>query len=247
MMKHLFCCGSLLICLAAASLAQNTAGDAVPPPDAAPSPVAAPAAPAQTAAPAQNAVVAPATTVVPEAPPKRKSGKSSDASAAPAPAKGAPAPYVIGSLDVLSIRVWNNANLTQLYDVRPDGVISMPLIGEVKADGLTVEALTQVLTTKLKDYLTDPDVNIQVAKINSKRYYILGEGAARSGAFPLVEPITVMEALSNAGGFRDFANTKKIYILRGSQKFNFNYKEVSQGKHLEQDIQIQNGDKIFIP
>ena len=154
---------------------------------------------------------------------------------------------MIGALDVLAIKVWNNPNLTQLVDVRPDGMISLPLIGEVKADGLTVEALRQLLTTRLDQFLTDPEVDIQVTKINSKRYFILGEGALRAGAFSLTEPMTVMEALSNAGGFRDFANVKKIYVLRGAKKFPFNYKEVSQGKHLEQDIQIENGDRIIIP
>jgi polysaccharide export outer membrane protein len=126
-------------------------------------------------------------------------------------------------------------------------MISLPLIGEVKADGSTVEELRKTLTAKLSEFLTEPEIDIQVTKINSKKYLILGEGANRPGAFPLTEPITVMEALSNAGGFRDFANPKKIYILRGSQRFDFNYKDVSKGKHLEQDIQIQNGDRIFIP
>ena len=157
--------------------------------------------------------------------------------------------YVIGSLDVLAIKVWNNQNLTGLYDVRPDGMISLPLVGEVKSDGLTCDDLRRVLiTAKISDYITDPDVSIDIAKINSKKYYIMGEGAARPGPQPLTEPITVMEALATAGGLADFqANLKKIYVLRGTKKFYFNYNEVSQGKHLEQNIQIQNGDMIFIP
>jgi polysaccharide export outer membrane protein len=174
-------------------------------------------------------------------PPARIAG----ASGAPAPANTG-APYVIGPLDVLSIRVWGNQNLTGLVDVRPDGMISMPLIGELKADGTTVQQLRDMVTTKLLDFLNKPEVDIQVARINSKRFYIFGE-VGRSGEFPLVGTTTVLDALSNAGGFRDFANQKKIYILRGTQKLFFNFKDVKNGKHMEQNIQIQNGDRIFVP
>jgi polysaccharide export outer membrane protein len=85
-----------------------------------------------------------------------------------------------------------------------------------------------------------------VARVNSKRYFIFGE-VGRGGEFPLIADTTVLEALSNTGGFREFANPKKIYVLRGTKKLKFNYKDVSQGKHMEQNIFLENGDKIFVP
>jgi polysaccharide biosynthesis/export protein len=168
----------------------------------------------------------------------------------PAPGKK---PYVIGPMDVLVVTVWNNANLSGPKDVGPDGMISMPLIGEVKADGLTQKQLQDAIAERLKEakFLNTPEVNVQVARVNSKRYFVYGE-VGRTGEFPLIQETTVMDALSNVGGFRDFANPKKIYIQRvlpsgESKKFNFNYKDVSQGKHLEQNIVLENGDRIFVP
>ena len=160
--------------------------------------------------------------------------------------KSTEGPYVIGPLDVLYVRVWGNQNLTGLVDVRPDGMISMPLIGEIKADGVTVSVLRESLRAKLEDFLIKPEVDVQVTKVNSKKFYIFGE-VGKPGEFPLVGALTVLDALSNAGGFRDFANQKKIYILRGTKKLPFNYKEVSQGKHMEQNIKLENGDRIFVP
>jgi polysaccharide export outer membrane protein len=251
-MKHLFR-GSLLICLLAGaclaqSAAQSNAGEGPASPSTASPAAPAPAPPAQNSSAAGPTGPAPVPAPIPQNPPKPKSGaKAPEPSGAPGAAKAASAPYVIGSLDVLQIKVWNNANLTGLVDVRPDGMISLQLIGEVKADGLTVAELREQLKAKLNQFLTDPEVDVDVAKINSKRYYILGEGVLRAGAYPLTEPVTIMEALSNAGGFQAFANLKKIYLMRGSQKFPFNYKDVSRGKHLDQDIQVQNGDRIYVP
>lgn len=156
------------------------------------------------------------------------------------------APYIIGPLDVLYIKVWNNAQLTSPYDVRPDGMLSMPLIGEVKADDLTVAQLTEKLKMRLSEFLKDPVVDIQVAKINSKRYFVYG-GVAKPGEFPLVGKTTVMDALSMVGDFKDFANRKKIRIQRGSQIMYFNYNDVSRGKHMEENVVLQNGDRIFVP
>jgi polysaccharide export outer membrane protein len=174
-------------------------------------------------------------------PPARRA----DASAAGASTPGA-APYVIGPLDVLFVRVWGNQNLTGLVDVRPDGMLSMPLIGEMKADGATVAEVREMIRARLEDFLIKPEVDVQVTKVNSKKFYIFGE-VGRQGEFPLIGSITVLDALSNSGGFRDFANTKKIYILRGTQKLFFNYKEVSNGKRMEQNIKLLNGDRIFVP
>jgi polysaccharide export outer membrane protein len=147
---------------------------------------------------------------------------------------------------VLYVRVWNQPNLSGIEDVGPDGVISMPLIGEIKADGLTVGQLKAAITARLNDFLNSPEVSVAVTKINSKSVLLIG-GVARPGKFPLNEKTTVLDAIASAGGFRDFANQKKVYVLRNGKKFPFNYKEVIQGKHLEQNIELQNGDQIVVP
>ncbi|HZL57789.1 MAG TPA: polysaccharide biosynthesis/export family protein [Bryobacteraceae bacterium] len=159
---------------------------------------------------------------------------------------GATASYVIGSLDVLEIRIWENDKLSATYPVRPDGMISMPLAGEIRAAGLTVEEFREAVKTRLKDFMIDPTVNIQVARVNSKNFYIEGE-VVHTGEFPLIRNLTVLDALSSAGGFREFAKRNKIYVLRGAQLFRFDYNKVSRGKHMEQNIQILNEDHIIVP
>ncbi len=165
-------------------------------------------------------------------------------------------PYIIGPEDVLYIKVWDQGNLSGPVTVGPDGMISLQLIDEVKADGLTPQMLKAVLTEKLKKFIVTPEVNVQVLGVHSRKYIIQGE-VGRPGTYPLIGPTTVMEALVNGGRFNEFANPKKIYVLRSwrdpqtkqieTKKFNFNYKEVSHGKRMEQNIQIQNGDQIFVP
>ena len=179
---------------------------------------------------------------LPDLPPTRKPS----AGQAPEKTDATEKRYVIGSLDVLYIRVWNNQNLTGPVDVRPDGMISLPLVGELKADGLTVAELRDVIKAHLSDFLNSPEVDVQVTRVNSKKVYLVG-AVNRPGPLLLISSMTVSEALFSAGGFRDFANQKKIYVLRGTKKFNFNYKEVILGKHLEQDIRLENGDKIIVP
>jgi len=156
-------------------------------------------------------------------------------------------PYVIGSLDVLDIKVWNAPNLSGFFEVGPDGMISMPLLGEIRGDGLTKEELTRVIRNLLATsvFTEPPEVNVQVARVNSKKYYMFG-GVNRPGEFPLLGPMTILDAFANAGGFHDFANKKHIYVLRCDKKIMFNFNEVSQGKHMEQNILLQNGDRIFV-
>lgn len=154
--------------------------------------------------------------------------------------------YTIGPEDSLYVRVWHEPDLSGTLDVRPDGYISMQLIGEMKVDGMSLSELSAAITKRLQDFIKNPEVNVQLLRVNSKKYTIQGE-VNRPGSYPLTGPVTILEALVNASGFRDFANTKKIYLLRGSQRFNFNYKQVSKGKNLEQNIQVQNGDQIFVP
>jgi polysaccharide biosynthesis/export protein len=156
--------------------------------------------------------------------------------------------YVIGPLDVLYIKVWNQAQLSGTVDVRPDGILSMPLIGEVKADGSTAAQLKEAIEARLKDFLNNPEVDVQVAKVNSKRYFVYG-GVGRPGEFPLIETTTIMDALSVVGGFKDFAKPTKITIKRGNETFHFNYKDFSKGKNMDKNanIELQNGDRIFVP
>jgi polysaccharide biosynthesis/export protein len=158
--------------------------------------------------------------------------------------------YVIGAQDVLDISVWKEPELTRTIPVRPDGKISMPLLNDVQAAGLTPMQLGAQITASLKKFVTDPQVTIIVTAINSQRIYILGE-VGRPGAFPLLPNMTVLEALTSAGGFTQFANVKKIYILRkenGKQdKYPFNYKEVINGKAPDQNIILRVGDTIVVP
>jgi polysaccharide export outer membrane protein len=173
--------------------------------------------------------------------------KTGQPAAKPAVSNADPS-YVIGAEDVLGVSVWGDNRLSGNYLVRPDGRISVPLIGEVMATGLTPGALENAIAEQLKqkDILKRPQVTVQVNQINSKKYFILGE-VLKPGPNPLVVPTTVLEALVNAGGFKDFANVKKIEVIRGQQHFQFNYKDVIHGKHTEQNILLKPGDIITVP
>jgi polysaccharide export outer membrane protein len=157
-----------------------------------------------------------------------------------------PDKYQIGPEDLLFIRVWREPDFTLPVAVRPDGKITMPLIGEVTASGQSPLQLTAALKESLTQYLNNPDVNVFVTEVRSKKFYIDGE-MNRPGSFPLVTPTSVLEALSRGGGFREFANTKRIRVLRGGLVRRFNYKDVTKGKHLEQNIAVENGDHIIVP
>jgi polysaccharide biosynthesis/export protein len=156
-----------------------------------------------------------------------------------------PNKYVIGAEDLLFVKVWREPDFTLPVVVRPDGKITMPLIGELQASNLTPQALTSSIKEQLSKYINNPDVTVFVEQVRSKKYYIQGE-VNRTGFFPLVTPTTMLEALGNAGGFREFANSKDIRILRNGKILHFNYKDVSRGKHLEQNIFVENGDQIFV-
>jgi polysaccharide export outer membrane protein len=154
--------------------------------------------------------------------------------------------YVIGPEDVLFVRVWREQDFTGAYPVRPDGKITIPLVGDVQAAGLTPVRLGENLKEALSAYINSPDVSVSLQTVNSKKYYITGE-VNRPGEYALVTPTRVFDALSNAGGFRDFANKKKIIIIRGASRFKFNYNDILKGKNLEQNIFIENGDTIVVP
>jgi polysaccharide export outer membrane protein len=157
-----------------------------------------------------------------------------------------PKTYVIGPEDILYIRVWHEPELSGGVQVRPDGKFTLPLVGEIQADGLTPEQVTTRLTEALGNFINKPEVVVSLQSVGSKKYFITGE-VNRTGVFPLVVPITILEALTSAGGFRDYANPKKIIIMRGSERIKFNYKDVIRGKNTEQNIMIKNGDHIFVP
>jgi polysaccharide export outer membrane protein len=154
--------------------------------------------------------------------------------------------YVIGAEDVLLVNVWREPANSGQFVVRPDGKISIPLVGEIQAAGLTPALLSEAIAQGLGKVMTHPEVTVGVERVNSKKYFINGE-INRPGAYSLAVPTNVLEALVNAGGFRDFANTRKIVILRGSERLKFNYHEVSKGKNMEQNIPLQPGDQIIVP
>jgi polysaccharide biosynthesis/export protein len=164
-----------------------------------------------------------------------------------------PAPdaeYKIGPQDVLRIDVWKEDQLTRTVPVRPDGKVTLPLLNDVQAVGLTPMELAAVISEELKKFLTAPQVSVSISEINSRRLYVTGE-VARSGAFPLLPKMTVLQALSSAGGFTQFARSKNIYVLRvtdGRQaKLPFNYSDVVSGKKPEQNISLEPGDVIVVP
>jgi polysaccharide export outer membrane protein len=171
-----------------------------------------------------------------------------DASAAQAAA--ADPSYIIGADDMLDISVWKEPDVTRSVPVRPDGKISLPLISDVQAAGLTPSELAADITTRLKKFLNDPQVTVIVTAINSRRVYIVGE-VSRPGAFPLLPDMTVLQALADAGGFTTSANTKKIHILRmvdGKQTiFPFEYHEVLEGNKTSENIKLLPGDEIVVP
>ena len=175
---------------------------------------------------------------------------TANSGAGSASSKSAPADpnYVIGAQDMLDISVWKEEQLTKTVPVRPDGKISMPLLNDVQAAGLTPTQLANQITESLKKFVTDPQVTVIVREINSQRVYLLGE-VARAGAYPLLPNMTVLQALSSAGGFTQFANLKKIYVLRvenGKQeKFPFNYKHALESP--DQNILLKAGDTIVVP
>jgi len=158
--------------------------------------------------------------------------------------------YVIGPQDVLDISVWKEPDVSRVVPVRPDGKISLPLLNDVQAAGLTPLQLASQITAGLTKFMTNPQVTVIISQINSQRIYLLGQ-VARAGAYLLLPGMTVLQSLSNAGGFTEFANTRRIYVIReqnGKQeKFNFNYKDVVAGKNIAQNIQLKAGDTIFVP
>jgi polysaccharide export outer membrane protein len=158
--------------------------------------------------------------------------------------------YSIGPEDVLTIDVWKEPEISRTVPVRRDGKISLPLLNDVQAAGLTPTQLSSEIEEKLHDSILKPQVTVIVTQMSSQRIYILGQ-VTRGGAYPLVPDLTAVQALSIAGGFTPFANVKKIYIMRTENGENkilpINYKELASGRKPQQNIHLKPGDTIVVP
>lgn len=172
----------------------------------------------------------------------------------PTPAKESleiPEDFIIGLEDVLAVNVWREPELSVAeVIVRPDGKISLPLVGDVQASGLTTKQLQDSITEGLKEYVAAPTVSVVVTRIASLTVSVQGQ-VAKPGIYYLGSPMTVLELLARAGGIGEYANKKNIAIIRKvddrTRYFKFNYKDVSMGKNLQQNILLQNGDIIIVP
>jgi polysaccharide export outer membrane protein len=174
----------------------------------------------------------------------------------PSAAKSSPAPvdvpadYVIGPEDVLSVVYWFEKDLSADVSVRPDGKISMPLLNDIQAAGLTPSQLRQHLFEASKRFVQDPNVSVVVKQINSRKAFITGE-VNRPGPYPLISPTTVLQLIATAGGLKDYARSKNIVIVRNENgqttTLPFNYKEVVSSKNLRQNIELKPGDTVIVP
>lgn len=159
--------------------------------------------------------------------------------------------FVIGNDDVLAINVWKEPDISRSIPVRSDGKISLPLVGEVQAAGQTPAKLEVEIASKLKNFIAEPEVTVMVQQINSQKFNVLGQ-VVRPGSFVLANSPTVLDAIALAGGFRDFAKQKAIYVLRqnadGTQaRLSFNYKDVIKGVNTAQNVKLQARDTVIIP
>jgi polysaccharide export outer membrane protein len=161
------------------------------------------------------------------------------------------ASFVIGNDDLLAINVWKEPDISRSIPVRSDGRISLPLVGELQATGRTPLQLERDIADKLRNYIAEPEVTVMVQEIHSERFNILGQ-VTKPGSYSLELATTVLDAIAAAGGFRDFANQKGIYILRespsgGQSRIAFNYKKVIKGKTSQQNIKLEPRDTIVVP
>jgi polysaccharide biosynthesis/export protein len=161
-----------------------------------------------------------------------------------------PPGYVIGADDVLSIVFWREKDMSAEVVVRPDGLISLPLLNDIRADGLTPEQLRATLNEAARKLVEDPNVTVVVRAINSRKVFVTGN-VVRPGAYPLTATMDVLQVIALAGGVTEFADSKKINVVRResgkSLSFKFNYKDVSQGKNLQQNISLKPGDTVVVP
>ncbi len=172
------------------------------------------------------------------------------ASTQPQPAAVVPADYLIGPEDVLGIVFWRETEISGDVTVRPDGRISLPMIGEMAAAGLRPEELQRQILKAAGKYLNEPNISVVVRAINSLKIYVTGR-VTTPGQHALKGPMTVMQAIALSGGLTEYADAKNITILRTTagrtQSFKFNYRDVARGKKLEQNIMLRPGDTVVVP
>jgi polysaccharide export outer membrane protein len=158
--------------------------------------------------------------------------------------------YIIGPMDVLEIQVWKEPDFSRKVLVRPDGKITYPLIGDIHASGMNTMGLKALLTEKLENFLSKPEVTVIVLQSSSKNFYIVGK-INRPGNYPLNPDMTVLQAISVAGGLNEWADRDSIRIIRRSggkeEILHFDYDEVISGKNLERNILLKPNDTIMVP
>jgi polysaccharide biosynthesis/export protein len=180
--------------------------------------------------------------------------QAKDAAQSAAPPKAVqaadlPADYVIGAEDQLGIVFWRDADMSADVTVRPDGVITLPLIGDLRVIGLAPDALRLQIQNEAAKYVNDANVTVIVKQVNSRKVFITGQ-VTRPGEYPLTASRNVMQIIALAGGLTEYADAKSIKIMRGQAQttvFNFNYREVERGKNLSQNIQLKPGDTLIVP
>jgi polysaccharide export outer membrane protein len=182
--------------------------------------------------------------------PAAADSKSSTDADRPEVRKDPASEYKIGEQDVLTITVWREPELSGSVMVRPDGQITLPLLNDVHAVGLTPDELKAVLTEKLLPFLNAPQVTVAVREINSRKVFIIGQ-VGHEGSYRINSSTTVLQIIAEAGGLRDFANRKGIYVLRtqngAQQRLHFNYDSVIRGKDAKANILLHPGDTIVVP
>jgi len=170
-------------------------------------------------------------------------------SAPPAAVPVAPSDYRIGPDDVIAVVFWREPDISGEVTVRPDGKITLPLVGEIQAAGLDPKTLEKEILSRANSYLTEPNVAVVIRTINSRKVFVTGS-VGSPGAYPITGPLTVLQAIALAGGLTEFADQKNITVLRteGAKTvtFKFNYKDVSRGKKLEQNILLRPGDTVVV-
>ena len=158
--------------------------------------------------------------------------------------------YQLGPEDLITVLVWKNEALSRQVSVRPDGWISLPLIGDVKAAGLTAMQLKETVAERLKEFVADPNVTVLVDDIRNFKVFIIGE-VNRPGAYQLKSDTTVIQALALAGGFTQFASRTKVMVLRKEggkeERIRFNYNEVASGSDSAKNLLLKPGDTIIVP
>jgi polysaccharide export outer membrane protein len=164
-----------------------------------------------------------------------------------APSAGGPS-YRIGVGDVLQVSVWEEPQFTESAVVRPDGMISIPLVPEVVVAGLTPESAETMLTARLEKFLHKPRVTVIVQEIHSRMVYITGE-VQRPGAYPLIDTMNVVQLVSRSGGLTDFARSKQVYVLRAvsGTRVKVDYRKLLKGQSPEQNIELAPGDTVVVP